>query len=718
MKKLGFIIVAIVYAIAGLSQKIQDTLIIDDLTGKGQAIYINKPDSAIFYWKKAIGLNSKILGQELPPKIYERLLITKSDLLFNLSQVYREKGEVHVALEYIKDALKIDEMLGNKSNMSSSYNDLGILYYDLGLFENSLEYYLKSLELDKEMDNSQGIATSLINIGFLHSELKNYDDAIRCFKESRDIQLASNDSLGLITSYNNLSGVYYSTNELDSSSAQLSISLPIALEVNNAPSIANIYSRKGRILQKLKSDSAMFYFQKALNLRSKVKDMDGLQASNYEIADFYLDKNQLNSALKYGEKAYLIAKQLENPKLIKTSSKLLSNIHFRLGSYKKAFQMLEINNKLEIEANNNENSRKLFKRHMDLEYKLKKENDSIRSQAEIDKHNLELDKQKLIAEKSRIQKEKSEAIASKKGMYLIFAIIGLVLLGAGFLYLIKINRQKQRANEIIEEQKAIVEIKNREIVDSINYAKQLQKAILPSKLDLQNCLSEYFLMYKPKDIVAGDFYWMEKISEDEVLIAVADCTGHGVPGAMVSVVCSNALTKAAIEERLQEPGEILNRAREIIIQQFGQNSNSQLRDGMDISLCRINTTNKTVSWAGAYNPLIVINSANQTMEILKADKMPVGGGQSMKPYSNHNLQLKEGDLLYMYSDGYADQFGGTSTNGKNTGKKYKSKRLHQLLRKIAPLSMKEQNDTLHDEFYSWKGELEQIDDVCVMGIKL
>lgn len=718
MKKLGFIILAIFCSFGGYSQKIKDTIIIDDLTGKGQAIYINKPDSAIFYWKKAIGLNTKILSQELPPKIYERLLITKSDLLFNLSQVYREKGEVHVALEYIKDALKIDEMLGNKSNMSSSYNDLGILYYDLGLFENSLEYYLKSLELDKEMDNSQGIATSLINIGFLHSELKNYDDALRCFKESRDIQLANDDNLGLITSYNNLSGVYYSKNELDSSLMQLTISLPIALEVNNAPSIANIYSRKGRILQKLKSDSAMFYYQKALDLRSKVKDMDGLQASNYEIADFYLDKNQLNSALKYGEKAYLIAKQLENPKLIKTASKLLSDIHFRLGSYKKAFQMLEINNKLEIEANNNENSRKLFKRHMDLEYKLKKENDSIRSQAKIDKHNLELEKQKLYAEKSRIEKEKSEAIASKKGMYLIFAIIGLVLLGAGFLYLIKINRQKQRANEIIEEQKAIVEIKNREIVDSINYAKQLQKAILPSKSDLKTSLKDYFLMYKPKDIVAGDFYWMEKISENEIFIAVADCTGHGVPGAMVSVVCSNALTKAAVEEKIKTPAKILDRARDIVIQQFGQNSNSQLKDGMDISLCLINSKEKTVNWAGAYNPLVIVKSDLKSMEVIKADKMPVGGGQVLEPYTDHSLQLAAGDMLYMYTDGYADQFGGTNSNGKTTGKKYKSKRLHELLRRIAPLPMKEQNDSLHDEFYAWKGELEQIDDVCLMGIKL
>lgn len=718
MKILAFIFVAIICYTSAFGQSLQDTILIDELTGKGQAIYLNKPDSAIIYWKKAIGLNTKVLSQELPPKEYERLLISKSDLLFNLSQVYREKGEIHIALEYIKDALKIDEMLGNKSNMSSSYNDLGILYYDLGLFENSLEYYLKSLAIDKELNSSQGIATSLINIGFLHSELKNYDDAIKCFKESRDIQLANNDSLGLITSYNNLSGVYYSQNELDSSLLQLSISLPIAIKLNNEPSIANIWARKGRIYQELGKDSAMYFYQKALSIRTKVQDMDGLQASNYEIADFYLDKKQLNSALKYGEKAYLIAKQLENPKLIKTASKLLSDIHFRLGDYKKAFQMLEINNKLEIEANNNENSRKLFKRHMDLEYKLKKENDSIRSQAEIDKQNLELEKQKLYAEKSRIEKEKSEAIASKKGMYLIFAVIGLILLGAGFLYLIKINRQKQRANEIIEEQKAIVEIKNREIVDSINYAKQLQKAILPSKSDLKTNLKEFFLMYKPKDIVAGDFYWMEKISEDEVLIAVADCTGHGVPGAMVSVVCSNALTKAAIEEKIKTPAKILDRARDIVIQQFGQNSNSQLKDGMDISLCRINTKNKTVSWAGAYNPLVIVKNNSKTMDILKADKMPVGGGQAMDSYTSHDLQLQKGDLLYMYTDGYADQFGGTETNGKTSGKKYKSKRLHQLLSKIAPLSMKEQNDTLHDEFYNWKGDLEQIDDVCLMGIKL
>ncbi len=718
MKKLGFIILLIICSLGGYSQKIQDTLIIDDLTEKGQAIYLNKPDSAIFYWKKAISINNHILGQELPPKTYERLLITKSDLLFNLSQVYREKGEIHFALEYIKDALKIDEMLGNKSNMSSSYNDLGVLYGDLGLFETALENYLKSLELDKELGNTQGIAASLINIGYLHAELKNHNEAIKCFKESWEIQKKLGDSLGMITSINNLSGVYLSLNKLDSSLILLDISLPIATNLNIASRLGNIWTRKGKILQNKKSDSALYYYQKGLEIRQRVKDVDGIQASYYEIAGYYLKQNNLSASLNYAEKAYLLAKQLEFPKLINSSSKLLSDIHFKLGSYKKAYQMLQIHNGLVIEANNNENSRKLFKRHIDLEYKLKRENDSIRNQAEIDKHNLELDKQKLYAEKSRIEKEKSEAIASKKGMYLIFAIIGLVLLGAGFLYLIKINRQKQRANEIIEEQKAIVEIKNREIVDSINYAKQLQKAILPSKSDLKTSLKEYFLMYKPKDIVAGDFYWMEKTSEDEILIAVADCTGHGVPGAMVSVVCSNALTKAAVEEKIKTPAKILDRARDIVIQQFGQNSNSQLKDGMDISLCLINSKEKTVNWAGAYNPLVIVKSNFKSMEVIKADKMPVGGGQVLEPYTNHSLQLAEGDMLYMYTDGYADQFGGTNSNGKTTGKKYKSKRLHELLRRIAPLSMKEQNDSLHDEFYAWKGELEQIDDVCLMGIKL
>ncbi len=259
----------------------------------------------------------------------------------------------------------------------------------------------------------------------------------------------------------------------------------------------------------------------------------------------------------------------------------------------------------------------------------------------------------------------------------------------------QIAGQKEKIEHILEDVKA-----------SIAYAKRIQAALLPPIKTVKEHLKESFILYKPKDIVAGDFYWMEH-KDNKVLFAAADCTGHGVPGAMVSVVCNNALNRSVREYGLTDPGEILTKTREIVIQEF-EKSEEDVKDGMDIALCSI--VGNKLQYAGALNPLWIIR--NGGLLETKANKQPIGQFDNPKPYTMHSFDLEQGDSLYIFSDGYVDQFGGEK------GKKFKAKAFRELLLSIQDKSMEEQKTIIDESFETWKGSLEQIDDVCVIGVRV
>ncbi|MBL4704020.1 MAG: SpoIIE family protein phosphatase [Flavobacteriales bacterium] len=262
--------------------------------------------------------------------------------------------------------------------------------------------------------------------------------------------------------------------------------------------------------------------------------------------------------------------------------------------------------------------------------------------------------------------------------------------------------------------------KNKEILDSINYAKRLQDAILPSKQSILEHFPSSFVLYKPKDIVAGDFYWLEQVDQ-YVFFAVADCTGHGVPGAMVSVVCSNALNKAVMEERLTDPGEILDRITDLVIDRFG--TDASVRDGMDISLCRLDQHGE-LAYAGAYSPLYLVNqlnehsldekfkSATHWIKEIKANKQLIGWYEHRSKFTTHFIKMAPKQSLYLFTDGFYDQFGGPK------GKKFKTANFKRLILKIHDKSMKEQGQIMDQTIEEWKGEFEQVDDICVIGIRI
>jgi serine phosphatase RsbU (regulator of sigma subunit) len=314
---------------------------------------------------------------------------------------------------------------------------------------------------------------------------------------------------------------------------------------------------------------------------------------------------------------------------------------------------------------------------------------------------------------SKIIKQQDESL-TKSGQQLTIAAIGLilVLIVAGLLY--RGYRLKQKSNEAITRQKEIIEVKNKEIVDSINYAKRIQDALLPGITELRQAFPEIFIFYKPRDIVSGDFYWYAQ-TETHLLLAAADCTGHGVPGSLVSMIGFNFLNELVNEQKLTDPGEILNQLHSKIAGTLNKEKSDEItavRDGMDIALLSIDLKTKEIKFCGAVRPLYYFDQDG--FKSIKSGMYSIGGIKSVNEelFASQTFKPAGKSMLYLFSDGYADQFGGPQ------GKKFKMKKLQELFDTIKGKSIAEQQKAVETAFHEWKGNLEQVDDVCVIGLRI
>ena len=289
---------------------------------------------------------------------------------------------------------------------------------------------------------------------------------------------------------------------------------------------------------------------------------------------------------------------------------------------------------------------------------------------------------------------------------------------------IELEKQVKERTFKINKQKEVIELKNKDITDSINYAKKIQEAILPEENKLKASFPDSFILFKPKDIVSGDFYWISEMKkskdQQKVFFAVADCTGHGVPGALMSMIGNSLLTQLVNEKNIDDPARILNYLRNGIIKVLNQSRHSgENKDGMDIALCsvqKINDDEFKLAYAGANNPLWILNPSAGAVNLLsetKADKQPIGIYQDEpKPFTSHSFVLPKGTMIFIFTDGYADQFGGPK------GKKFKYNQLRELFISLRYKTMEEQKAIFSQTFENWKGNLEQVDDICLIGIRL
>ena len=304
----------------------------------------------------------------------------------------------------------------------------------------------------------------------------------------------------------------------------------------------------------------------------------------------------------------------------------------------------------------------------------------------------------------------------------IFYLLMVALLIFGVFIFDRVRtRNLKKANAILEskvqertEQLAIknseLAEKNKNITDSIRYAKYIQDAMLPKNEVLQNLLKNYFIFFKPKDIVSGDFYWIKQYN-NEVYLAAVDCTGHGVPGAFLSIQANNLLNIAFNADANKSPAAILNRLDKLVEQTLRNKVNDiEIREGMDLSICKINFDTNTIEYAGAFNSLYLVRD-NKLIEY-NADHIYIGNNDENQQYTNHIVKTEKNDMLYMFSDGYADQFGG------DKGKKYKYKQMQQIIVKNNNASLPIQKELLEEEFEQWRGNIEQVDDVMIIGLKI
>ena len=625
-----------------------DSVLLVTYNNIGSASYRTNQKLAEQYWNRAFDLATQKL-KEQSDSFYKRELSTANN---GLGIINRRLGNLPTALAHYQTSLKLNEELGDTVNISYSFYNIGVIYRDLKEYDMALDYYNKSLAIREKAKDTLGMAGSYNGIGVLYRRMEEYDKAIDYYKKSLACSEIANDDVNVAQSYNNIGVVKVMQGNLQ---------------------------------------EAFEYFDKAFEMH-KEKDNKGGMAKYYANVSYVYNKlGNFSKAIASAEKSYAMYAEVDNKGELSSITHRLSKIYENTGDYKQSLSFYKKYISYRDSVYNERTTKEITQKEMQFEFDKRMLSDRL-ARAE--------------AEKIRELEHHQEIKEQRTYMYSGGLILVLLIVFSVILY----NRLKQsnRQKVIIEKQKILVEEKNKEVLDSINYAKRIQSAILPPIDTIKKSIPNIFVFYRPKDIVAGDFYWYFK-TNDRVLIAVADCTGHGVPGAMVSVICNNALNRAVNDFKLSEPAKILDKTAELVIQAFKKNEEG-VKDGMDISLCAFNLKDNLVAYSGAINSLYHIRK-DQLNEI-KGDKQPIGQYAEIKPFTQHEIQLEKGDKVYLFTDGYPDQFGGEK------GKKFMYKRFRELLLKVSSKNIDAQEQELEQELMGWKRDLEQVDDICVIGIEV
>ena len=567
-------------------------------------------------------------------------------------------------------------------------------YYDVGLLLSDL------LRKKAEAINEPCIyALAIETRGKFLYLLSRFEESIKSLKEVISTARECGDKNKLGELYNTLGMCFLQTQKFDEAEKHILNAIEIAhsvqyhiLEADALHNLAGIYNYKSQ-LDSVNSvslaEKALEYYEQSLEKFMLSNDTQRIQSVSANMGIIYFELGDIEKAISYLKKSLKLAQTTNDLEIQYFSLEWLSYIHNRfLKEYSLAYAYKD--SLLKVSEKIYESNRTKAIEELQVSYETEKKD----QENEVLKHQSALKDAEIAQDK--IQKY---ALYGGLSLLMVFAMI--------ILNRFRItNKQKK----IIEIQKIEVEEKQREVIDSIRYAQRIQKALLKSEDHITRHLPEHFILFKPKDIVSGDFYWM--IEKDNFMyLAVADCTGHGVPGAFLTMLGTSFLNEIINRNEHILPSEMLDRLRDRIISELSQTGlDGESKDGMDISLIRLDLEMLDLDWAGANNPLYYIHK-NEFMEI-KPDKEPIGYRENKTPFTNHSIKLKKGDCLFLFSDGYADQFGGPK------GKKFKYKRLKSLLFENYQNPMEQIKTKLNHTFEDWKGDLEQLDDVCLIGLRL
>jgi len=674
-----------------------------------------------------------------------------------------------------------------KIRMSACYNDIGNVYWNQGKYKLAVEFFQKALKINEDINNKKGIAAALGNIGLVHWNQESYDLAVDYFLKALEIYeslsisddkvIALSGKRGISRCYGNIGVIHEEQGNYDQSIEYYQKALEIFIELDDNASVSICYMNIGLVHSDLGNyETAIEFYEKSISISEEIGDKSGLAhvlcniaSTNISLAsaETLPDKKQeyYQRSVDYGIKSIEIAEEIGELPGINFAAKTLRKAYKGLGMYDKAFKYAEIYITTQDSMFNEDKINAI--QEMETRYQTEKKEQQIKLQ--------ETELAKTLAENSRQRIVMYSFIAG----FIIVVVFTLLLISlfiqkkkANRLLLVRNEEILQRNEEIITQrnsieekneelnqqneeiatqrdeieeqrdkvilQKEIIEGIHTKISQSIDYAKRIQTSILPDGIILNKYFDDHFVLFKPRDVVSGDFYWVTHV-EDQTIVTAADCTGHGVPGAFMSMLGVSFLREIVINEYITHPGVILRKLRKVIInalKQKEETGDSELglsnNDGMDMALISIDHKTNMMQYAGANNPLYIINPNRKEwpkeafpfgnnlggVEI-KPDKMPISIYKKMDKFITHEIQLEKGDQLYMFSDGFADQFGGEDFACRQTGgKKFKYKPFKKLLLDNADKPMQEQKEILEKTFEEWRGDLEQIDDVVVLGIKI
>ena len=638
---------------------------------------------------------------------YEQSLEIRQDIndlegvassLNNLGLVYKNQGDLDRALAYYQNAFKIFQQVGDKVGLANALNNIGIIHRGNGNRERALENFLSALSLFQELGNKVGEANTLNNIGNIYYQQEKFEQALDFYQNSLGISEALGDKNSMAGKYSNIGGVYLVLGDkekaLSSTEKALSLQKNIGDDKGQVSTLNNLgayYKEDGD------NDKALSYFLEAEKVQKRIGDHSYSTITLTSIGEIYTDKKQPKIGLSYLTRALREAKRFGSTEDQINVFEKLSETYADAGDFKQSYDYQQLAKSVRDSLDRVVGSRQL------AEMQVKFETEQKQREIEL------LGKEKEVQE---LRLTKQTAVRNMIIAFTILALLLLVLIYSRYRSKKKANEELGRKNEEIELQKKTVEEKNSEITSSIQYAKRIQDAIMPSMEEIRAALPESFVFYRPKEIVSGDFYWFSKQGNTSFVAAV-DCTGHGVPGAFMSMIGNDHLNQIVNVEKRTQPDEVLNRLhREIqatLKQKHGVTDN---HDGMDIAFCAINHDENKLYFASANRYLYLIRNAE--LSETKGDHFNIGGimHEDVRHYELHEFDLEKGDTFYVFSDGVSDQFGGENS------KKFGYKRLKDLLMEIHQKPMDEQKDIFEKTMLSWMGTNNQIDDFLLIGIRV
>ncbi len=619
--------------------------------------------------------------------------------MYNRMGLYWGEHNLDSSNHYLQKVLEAPRTEAYSEIRGLAMNNIANNLSDIGDYAGAMQLLIKVEDIFAEVDDSSRIAMSHANQAKLLYTIGDTAGALSKWWSAEGIYSRLDNRKNRCVVLGSIASVYANSKQFDKSLTYFKEALSIALEEKYLGQAMLFYNNMAASYQGQDlNDQARLSATKALKL---CKD---LQMETYEpaiyttLASVAVNEKNYGKAIQLFHQSTAIARKYEFLDNIEFNYKHVVEAYKQLGDHKNALLYLQRYVALKDSIAKGSQSDEIKALQVKHQYELSAHRDSIAQAAKMNELSFKLKQEKEL-----------DSARNQRNLLLIGALLLIVGLVTFFGYRTRRNLFAQRlANEQITNQKLIIEEKNDEIISSFTYAKRIQNAILPPSDYGYTLFQEYFVLYKPKDIVSGDFYWFDEVGP-YTYAAVADCTGHGVPGAMVSVVGHNGLNKVLHEQNKIQPNDILDALNDFVTDTFSKGQD-ELKDGMDISLIMVDKANSKLYFSGANNPLWIIR--DDEMMVYKADKQPIGVYEKRVPFSVNEIDLEIGDQVLLFSDGYADQFGGPK------GKKFKYKSLKQLMLKIHNDPLKDQVAALDEVFESWKGGLEQVDDVCVFSYRV